>query len=87
LEDGAVREPVVEHAVDEVAGGLGEAGDFAVTGTLFPTEEISEIAEEAGGLASARSGEGGAVSGWIHGSAVAALWRDELVDCDVKREA
>jgi hypothetical protein len=67
LEDGAVGEAVVEHSIDEVSGGFGEAGDFAVTGSLFPTVEIGESAEEAGGLASTSSGDGGAVGRWTHG--------------------
>ncbi len=34
-DDVAIAEAVVDHAVDEVAGGLGEPGDFAVARTSF----------------------------------------------------
>jgi hypothetical protein len=66
LQNGAVGKAIVEHAVDEVAGGLGETGDLAVPGALLPTVEIGKIATETGGLASTGGGDSGAVSGWIH---------------------
>jgi hypothetical protein len=66
LPNDSVGEAIVEQAVDEVAGGFGETGDLAVTGSLFPAVEIGEILEEAGGLAVTSGGESRAVGWWIH---------------------
>jgi hypothetical protein len=63
LQNGAVREAIAEHAVDEVAGRLGETGDLAIAGALLATVEIGKVATETGGLASTGGGERGAVAG------------------------
>ncbi len=53
LKDGAVMEAVVEHLVDAQAERLGQAGDFAVAGALFPAEKVREISEPGGGAVAA----------------------------------
>ena len=65
--DWFVGEPVVEHPIDEVPGGFGQASDFAVTRPFFPAVEIGEIAEEAGRSASTRAERwaGGFMDWWM----------------------
>ena len=65
MQNDAVREAIVEHAVDEVAGRVGETGDLAVAGAVLPAVEIGKIATETGGLASTGGGERRAVAGWV----------------------
>ena len=54
-DDVAVAETVVEHLVDAKPEGVGEAGDFAVAGTVLPAHEGVAVPAMSGGFVLSRS--------------------------------
>ncbi len=55
-DDGFVGDAVVEHLVDEVAGGFGEAGDLAVARVGFAAGEEADVVQELVELACGTAG-------------------------------